>query len=98
MSDWTARKLSIALGDSREGHAHWCAHMTIIVRGPVRIDWRDEDGTTGSDVFDRGDCVLMPAPRFHTFTALHERGAEWRCVFKYDAALSVPRADFDKDK
>jgi hypothetical protein len=95
-NDWTARCLQIDFGQQHEGHAHWCDHMTVIVRGPVRVDWRDEDGATGSDVFDRGDCVLIPAPRFHTFTALHERGAAWRCVFKYDG--SVARADFDKDK
>jgi hypothetical protein len=47
-------------------------------------------------VFDRGDCVLIPAPRFHTFTALHARGAEWRCVFKYDG--TVGREQFDKDR
>lgn len=96
MTDWTARHLALDFGQKHDGHAHWMDHMTICVRGPVRVDWRDEDGTTGSETLDRGDCLVIPAPRFHTFTALHERGAAWRCIYKYDGTVS--REDFDKDK
>jgi cupin superfamily acireductone dioxygenase involved in methionine salvage len=96
MSDWTIRPLYIAFGEKREGHAHWMDHLTVVVKGPVRIDWRDPDGTTGSVVLDRGDSLHIPAPRYHTFTALHERGAGWRCIFKYDG--TVDREYFDRDK
>jgi quercetin dioxygenase-like cupin family protein len=97
--NWSIRPISVDFGQEFGGHAHWADHLTVVTRGPVRVDWRDEDGTTGSQVLDRGDSLLIPAPRFHTFTALHERGAEWRCIFNYADAVSQGITDrelFDK--
>lgn len=100
MKNWSVRHLTIAHGEHWEGHQHWADHLTVVTMGPVRVDWRDEDGSTGSETLDRGDVLLIPAPRWHTFTALHERGAQWRCVFNYADAVSqgVDREHFDRDK
>lgn len=100
MNNYSVRHLARDFGTEHDGHAHWADHVSVIIKGPVRIDWQDPDGTTGQEVADRGDVVYIPAPRKHKFTPLHERGCEWRCIFNYTDAMAqgAPDDQWDKDK
>lgn len=93
--DWSARLLQADYGRPHDGHEHWTDHVTVIVRGPVRIEM-------GCEVIeaDRGDAVLIKADVRHRFVPLHPRGAAWRCVFSYEHAMrrGISRENFDKDK
>jgi quercetin dioxygenase-like cupin family protein len=94
--NWSVRQIVADFGSQFDGHQHWVDHLTVITRGPVRIDWRDPDGSAGSVTLDRGDFLLIPAPRWHTFVPLHERGAEWRCIFNYADACAQGISDRQK--
>lgn len=99
-TNWSVRELQLDFGQTHDGHAHWADHMTVVTRGPMQIDWRDEDGSSGTVTLDRGDSLLIQAPRFHRITALHERGCAWRCIFNYADAIQqgAPVDQWDKDK
>jgi quercetin dioxygenase-like cupin family protein len=93
--DWSARLLQADYGHSHDGHEHWTDHVTVIVRGPVRIEIDHE-----AIKADRGDAIVIKAGVKHRFVPLHARGAAWRCVFSYEHAMrnGVSRENFDKDK
>lgn len=93
--DWSARLLQADFGRPHAGHAHWTDHVTVIVKGPVRI----EMGCEAIEA-DRGDAIVIKADVEHRFVPLHSRGAAWRCLFSYEHAMrdGVSRENFDKDK
>lgn len=93
--DWSSRLLKADYGHPHNGHEHWTDHVTVIVRGPVRI----EMGTEAIEA-DCGDSIVIHADVRHRFVALHPRGAAWRCVYSYAHAErdGVSREQFDKDK
>lgn len=95
-NDWSARMLQLDYGQQHDGHEHWPDHVTVIVKGPAQVDVDGQDPM----ILDRGDAVVLPAVKKHKFTALHERGAAWRCVFSYQHAMKdgVAQENFDKDK
>jgi quercetin dioxygenase-like cupin family protein len=94
--DWSARKLAADFAHPHQGHEHWTDHVTVITKGPVRVEVDGEP----DQVLDRGDAIVLRADQEHRFVPLHARGAEWRCVFSYEHAMrnGVSRENFDKDK
>ena len=94
--DWSARFLQLDYGQEHEGHEHWTDHVTVIIRGPVKIEVEGEEDR----IADRGDALVLPANKEHRFVPLHERGAAWRCIFSYAHAErdAVTHENFDKDK
>lgn len=93
--DWSARLMQADYGAPHEGHEHWTDHVTVIVRGPVRIEMDVE-----AIEADRGDAIVIKAGVRHRFVPLHARGAAWRCLFSYAHAMTdgVAHDNFDKDK
>ena len=93
--DWSARMVLADYGNPHDGHEHWTDHVTVIVKGPVRIE-------VGTEVIeaDRGDALVLKADVQHRFVPLHPRGAAWRCIFSYAHAErgGVDLQNFDKDK
>lgn len=95
-NDWSARLMRAEYGRPHDGHEHWTDHVTVITRGPVRVEVAGEPDR----ILDRGDAIVLPADKEHRFVPLHSRGAEWRCVFSYAHAMrdGVAHDDFDKDR
>lgn len=70
-------------GDHHPGERHYFDHISLVVRGSVRVDWRDEAGVTGSAVYSAGTDhgrIPIPADRWHTVTALEPQSEAW-CLF-----------------
>ena len=65
-------------GDSVKGHAHGCAHATLVVAGRIRLEC---DGAATEHA--AGVWLPVPAAALHTITAL-EAGTIWDCVFAGD--------------
>jgi hypothetical protein len=83
VGDFAVRPMKAKYGQPHEGHAHWIDHLTIILKGPVRIEWDDPaTGEAGNiDVLTAPWFLNIPAERWHRFVPLTEAGAEWVCVF-----------------
>lgn len=76
---WHINKHFAFAGHHYQGHRHATDHLTNLVRGTVRVDWRDPDGREGSDVYVGPFYIDMPAERWHRFNAVTD--AEWHCIF-----------------
>jgi hypothetical protein len=102
VGDFAVRQMRAKFGEPHEGHAHWIDHLTVILKGPVRIEWRDpESGEEGViDVMTTPWFLNIPADRWHRFTALTEAGAEWACIFSgaQGDAAGVKREDFNFER
>jgi hypothetical protein len=102
VGDFAVRPMKARFGLPHEGHAHWIDHLTVILKGPVRIEWNDP--TTGEagniDVLVTPWFLNIPAERWHRFVPLTEAGAEWVCIFSgaYADARGVKRKDFDYER
>lgn len=99
VGDFAVRPMRARFGYPHEGHAHWIDHLTIILKGPVRIEWNDQStGEAGNiDVMTAPWFLNIPAERWHRFVPLTEAGAEWVCVFSgaQADALGVDRDRFN---
>jgi hypothetical protein len=99
VGDFAVRQMRAKFGEPHEGHAHWIDHLTVILKGPVRIEWRDpESGEAGeTDVMVTPWFLNIPAERWHRFVPLSEAGAEWVCIFSgaQGDAAGIPRNDFN---
>lgn len=100
VGDFAVRQMNAHFGVSHEGHAHWIDHLTIITKGPVRIDWTEGNESGSMEIHQTPWVLNMPAERWHKFTALTEGGAEWFCIFSGAQADSsgVKREDFNYEK
>jgi hypothetical protein len=102
VGDFAVRQMRAKFGEPHEGHAHWIDHLTVILKGPVRIEWREpesaEEGTI--DVLVTPWFLNIPAERWHRFVPLTEAGAEWVCIFSgaQGDAAGIPRNDFNFEK
>jgi hypothetical protein len=102
VGDFAVRPMSASYGEPHEGHAHWIDHLTVILKGPVRIEWHDpESGEEGViDVMVTPWFLSIPAERWHRFVPLSESGAEWFCIFSgaQGDAAGIPRNDFNFER
>jgi hypothetical protein len=102
VGDFAVRPTRVEWGAHHEGHAHWIDHLTVILKGPVRIEWRDpvsgEEGVI--DVMTAPWFLNIPAERWHRFVPLSEAGAEWVCIFSgaQGDAAGVKREDFNFER
>jgi hypothetical protein len=102
VGDFAVRPMSAKFGQPHEGHAHWIDHLTVILKGPVRIEWNDPaTGEAGNiDVMVTPWFLNIPAERWHRFVPLTEAGAEWVCIFSgaQGDAAGIPRNDFNFER
>jgi hypothetical protein len=82
------RRMSLPKGGIHNGHAHFIDHVSIVYRGTVLIEWRNEKtGDTGEMLVDvppeliGGVKLNILADVWHKFTALSDQEVVWDCVF-----------------
>ena len=60
-------------GDIHPGERHYFDHVSLVTQGQIRCEWRDPDGTTGTEFYAANtprSAINMPATRWHTLIAI----------------------------
>lgn len=100
VGDFAVRQMRCTKTIPHEGHAHWIDHISVITKGPVRIEWSDPDGTSGTiDILVAPWVINIPAERHHKFVALGDE-ARWFCIFSGAHAdeKGIQRSDFNYER
>lgn len=71
-----------------EGHQHDQDHVTLLIAGSVRIEWKNANGG-GARIMQAPCHFWVRADTEHTLTALQD-GTIWLCVF-------LPTAGYEDD-